>query len=237
MPDDIDLKQAFDRAAGSAPYAPAALAGLRTRIRKAHQRRALARGGAGLLGVVAVGGVIMNIGGDGSGTEVAVTGPGASDTSGLTSTTFASTTVASTSFTSTSGPTVSTGASTTPTVTVASSSSAPTTGSVTTAGNSIPATTVVPTTRPSVGQVAVFTAEGGTIVVDYTSNAMTLTSVAANPGWTVAESRAQPDDIEVRFENEDGDDSRIRVRLVDGQPEQDDDRSGPGGDDDSSGEG
>ncbi len=109
MPDDIDLKQAFDRAAGSPPNAPAALAGVRTRIRKAHQRHAFARGGAGLLGVVAVGGVIMNIGGDGSGTEVAVTG--ASDTSGLTSTTFASTT-----FPSTSGPTVSTGASTTPTV-------------------------------------------------------------------------------------------------------------------------
>jgi hypothetical protein len=238
MPDDIDLKQAFDRAAGSAPYAPAALAGLRTRIRKAHQRRALARGGAGLLGVVAVGGIIMNIGGDGSGTEVAVTGPGASDTSGLTSTTFASTTFGSTTFTSTSGPTVSTGASTTPTVTVASSSSAPTTGSVTTIDPSIPGTfELVPTTRPGGLQAAVFTSEGGTIVVDYTSNAMTLTSVAANPGWTVAESRANPDDIDVRFEDEDGDESRIRVRLIDGRPVQDEDGQGPGGDEDSSGEG
>ena len=80
---------------------------------------------------------------------------------------------------------------------------------------------------------------------------MTLTSVTADPGWTVAESRARPDDIEVRFEDEDGDDSRIRVRLVDGRPEQDDGQQGPGGggpggegpsgdessDDDSSGEG
>ena len=70
MPDnEIDLKRAFDRAGGSAPSAPAALAGLRTRIRKAHQRHAVARGGAGLLGLVAVGGVIMNIGGDDSGTD------------------------------------------------------------------------------------------------------------------------------------------------------------------------
>jgi hypothetical protein len=85
--------------------------------------------------------------------------------------------------------------------------------------------------------VAVFTAEGGTIVVDHTSRAMTLTSVAANPGWTVAETRARPDDIEVRFENQDGDDSRIRVRLVDGRPEQEGDRRGPGGpDDDNSGD-
>ncbi|RPI11137.1 MAG: hypothetical protein EHM63_02130, partial [Actinobacteria bacterium] len=183
MPDnEVDLKRAFDRAGGSAPSAPAALAGLRTRIRKAHQRRAVARGSAGVLGLVAVGGVIMNIGGDDSGTDVAVTGRNPSDSSLFTSTTLAAT----------SAP----GASTTPTATFASSSSAPpssasssaatstestpapTTGAVTTSDGSMPATTVfVPTTRLSVGQVAVFTAEGGTIVVDYTSSAMTLTSV------------------------------------------------------------
>jgi hypothetical protein len=226
MPDDIDLKQAFDRAAGSAPNAPAALAGLRTRIRKAHQRRALARGGAGLLGVVAVGGVIINIGGDGSGTEVALTGPGPSDSSGLTSTTFAST----------SAPTVSSEPLTTntvaPSASAPSSSAAPTLPPV---DSSIPGTfELVPTTRPGGLQAAVFTSAGGTIVVDYTSNAMTLTSVTADPGWTVAESRAKPDDIEVRFEDEDGDESTIRVRFVDGRPVQDEERQGPGGDDEPS---
>jgi hypothetical protein len=224
MPEnDIDLKHAFDRAAGSAPSAPAALSGLRTRIRRAHQRRVLARGGAGLLGVVAVGGVIMNVGGDGSDTEVLSTGPPASDSSALTSTPLGSTTTAV-------APSSSAAIS-------AAATPAPTTASPT-RGSSPPGTTVVPTTAPIAGQVAVFTAEGGTIVVDYTSSAMTLTSVAANPSWTVAETRAQPDDIEVRFENEDGDDSRIRVRLVDGEPEQDEGRQGPrdSNDDDSSGD-
>ena len=176
MPDnEIDLKQAFDRAGGSAPSAPAALAGLRTRIRKAHQRRAVARGGAGLLGLVAVGGVIMNIGGDGPGTEVAVTGPSPSDSSRLTSTTLASTSAPGIdhpdrTFTSTSAPTSLDSGVDDANRHGCVDSSAPTTGSVTTSDSSIPATTVfVPTTRPSVGQVAVFTAEGGTIVVDYTS--------------------------------------------------------------------
>ena len=76
MPDDIDLKQAFDRAAGSAPNAPPRSWGCgRASARPTSDARS-ARGGAGLLGVVAVGGVIMNIGGDGSGTDVAVDGRG-----------------------------------------------------------------------------------------------------------------------------------------------------------------
>ncbi len=245
MPDDIDLKHAFDRAAGSAPNAPAALAGLRTRIRKAHQRRALARGGAGLLGVVVVGGVIMNVGGEGSGTEVAVTGPGATDSSGLTSTTFASTSAA-TSTLSSGSTTTDTTTVINPTNTVAPTASLPPSSATSpspTIDASAPTTIeLVPTTKPGGLQAAVFTTEGGTIVVDYTSSAMTLTSVTAQPGWTVAESQARPDDIEVRFEDEDGDESRIRVRLVDGRPVQDEQRQGPGrdkdpSDDDSSGEG
>ena len=57
MEDDY-LLELFQRAAGDEPAAPEALAVLRPRIRRAQRRRAAVRGGAGLVVLVVLEGLI-----------------------------------------------------------------------------------------------------------------------------------------------------------------------------------
>ena len=52
----------------------------------------------------------------------------------------------------------------------------------------------------------------------YTSRAMTIVQVVPAPGWTVKETTADPEEIEVQFERS-GEDSSIHVRLVGGTPQ------------------
>ncbi len=56
--DESNVKQMFQRAAGEQPSADDALARIRPQIRRAHQRRAAVRGGAGLIGMVALGAIV-----------------------------------------------------------------------------------------------------------------------------------------------------------------------------------
>jgi hypothetical protein len=49
---------------------------------------------------------------------------------------------------------------------------------------------------------------------------MTLLEVTPAPGFTVGETEAQPDEIQVEFKRADGEDAGIHLRLVDGVPEQ-----------------
>ena len=63
--DESDVNQMFQRAAGGDPSADDALARIRPRIRRAHQRRAAVRGGVGLVGVVALGAIVARSGNDG----------------------------------------------------------------------------------------------------------------------------------------------------------------------------
>lgn len=67
-------------------------------------------------------------------------------------------------------------------------------------------------------QTATFADKGGTLEVTYTPNAMTIVQVVPASGWTVKETSADPDEIEVQFERG-GDDSKIHIRLVGGVPQ------------------
>ncbi len=64
--DETNVKQMFQRAAGEEPSADDALARIRPQIRRAHQRRAAVRGGAGLVGVIALGAIVARSGDDGA---------------------------------------------------------------------------------------------------------------------------------------------------------------------------
>ena len=64
--DESNVNQMFQQAAGDEPSADEALARIRPRIRRAHQRRAAVRGGAGLVGVVALGAMLARSGPDGA---------------------------------------------------------------------------------------------------------------------------------------------------------------------------
>ena len=64
--DESNVKQMFQRAAGEEPSADDALARIRPRIRRAHQRRAAVRGGAGLVGVIALGAIVARSGDEGA---------------------------------------------------------------------------------------------------------------------------------------------------------------------------
>jgi hypothetical protein len=69
------VNQMFQRAAGKEPSADDALARIRPQIRRAHQRRAAVRGGAGLVGVVALGAILVRSG-DASANHLRVAGTG-----------------------------------------------------------------------------------------------------------------------------------------------------------------
>ncbi|HMK13140.1 MAG TPA: hypothetical protein VK461_16240, partial [Acidimicrobiales bacterium] len=73
--DERDLKAMFDEAAGSGHSVEGALSAVRPRIRRAHQRRVVARGGAGVLGLLVFGGLVTRTGrGAPDGQKVASTG-------------------------------------------------------------------------------------------------------------------------------------------------------------------
>jgi len=61
-----------------------------------------------------------------------------------------------------------------------------------------------------------FTVSGGTVTVDVENGVLSLVSATPNPGFTLDKSEVQPDRVEVEFKGADVD-SRVRVRIEDGQ--------------------
>ena len=59
---------------------------------------------------------------------------------------------------------------------------------------------------------------GGQVTVRVDGGALVLLGVQPTPGYTVAEQKVQPSEIEVRFENASAR-TRIRLRLKDGAVE------------------
>jgi hypothetical protein len=61
-----------------------------------------------------------------------------------------------------------------------------------------------------------FTVSGGTVTVDVENGVLSLVSATPNPGFTVDKSEVESDRVEVEFKGADVD-SRVRVRIEDGQ--------------------
>jgi hypothetical protein len=92
----------------------------------------------------------------------------------------------------------------------------PNTTPVTTPG-ATSATTPTPTAVPDPGTNSTHRSDGGSIVVRFQNRQLSLISSAPATGFTATVHANKPDDVEVRFRNRDGDETRVRVRVVDGR--------------------
>jgi hypothetical protein len=92
----------------------------------------------------------------------------------------------------------------------------PNTTPVTTPG-ATSATTPTPTAVPDPGTNSTHRSDGGSIVVRFQNGQLSLISSAPATGFTATVHANKPDDVEVRFRNRGGDETRVRVRVVDGR--------------------
>jgi hypothetical protein len=227
--DDFDLGRRLRDAAGSEPDLTVAHDAVRHRVVRARRRRMAAVSGAAAAVVASIG-LVAALGNEGEGRiETLESSPSVSQTVPV-STDEASTTTADGP--TTSNPPGSTTASTVPQptapgVTTMPSGPAPTLAPTTLPGQDDPTTTstVTPTTTPiSVDTTTAAPADitqpfdsiGGSIVVRLSGGQMTLVSTSATTGYDTELHTEKPDDIEVRFRSGDAE-SRIRIRLIDGQ--------------------
>jgi hypothetical protein len=81
-----------------------------------------------------------------------------------------------------------------------------------------PATNPSLTVAPDPGSNSTYSSDGGRVTVRFQNGQLSLVSYSPVPGFAATVHTNKPDDIEVRFSSDD-DDSRIRVRVVDGRIE------------------
>jgi hypothetical protein len=219
---DDELSRALGRSLDTIPVADpdAALARVTARSRVVRRRRIAVRAGAGVAVVAVVGAVWLGARPPGSTQVDTVDSPSIATaprpgTEGTRPTTPVTT----------AGPasTVATSAvAKTPTSAVPSSATA-TTASV--IGGSAPAATAgsvapptaAPTTQgppPSSGPQT-YGGVGGQVTVRVDAGNLVLVAVRPSPGYAVTEQKAEPDDVEVRFEGASGR-TRVRIRMEDG---------------------
>jgi hypothetical protein len=232
--DDEFIAELFERAAGDGPNATEALARVQPRIRRAHRRRAVLRGSAGLVVLVVLGSLVSRTThqpservhvGD-AGTTVPID---SSATSAAPSTTVPHvaepqtppaapvTTVNANPAQSASGEAAA----------APHSSPAPSASEAPAAGakppSKLPAgAPTTPAPAPAAGappasapppQVTSFDGQGGTVEVKYTDTSMDIASVSPSPGWSVADTKSDGASIEVKFESGDGSATGIEVHL------------------------
>jgi len=215
--DDLDraLSAGLADLAPAEPDATSALTALRPRMQRARTRHRVLQGSA-LAGVVLVLGIGVALAAPSDKrAQVQVTNPSTVentvDRSRSTSTTApASTTVPASVTVSSNDPGTST-----PVSGPSPTAAPPATTPVTT-----PVTTPAPTVAPDPGTNYTYTAEGGRVTVRFQNGRLSLVSYPAGAGFTATVHTNTPDDIEVRFRNDD-DESRIRVRVVNGRIEED----------------
>ena len=241
MVEDEYIAELFERAAGDTPAASEALARVRPRIRRAHRRRAVMRGSAGLAVLVVLGGLISQTT-DQPSQHVQVGDTATTEAIESTTTSIAPSTtlpaepqspaadvtaVASgeSGFSGGSG-----SGSTAPAAPTSASapSSAPAAASPAKPTAAKPATTA-PANTPASGsggspaaaspQVTSFDGQGGSVEVQYTDTSMNLQAVSPSPGWSVADTKSDGASIEVTFQSNDGSATGIEVHLDDaGRP-------------------
>jgi hypothetical protein len=240
MVEDDYLLEIFERAAGDPPSARAALEQLRPRIRRAHRRRAVMRGSAGLVVLVVLGGLLSQTTSQPS-QHVRVGDTGTTAAIDSTSTSLAPSTTleapeppqtpAASVTTIVSGTAGDGGGSGSATAAPATSTAAP--SSAPASAPAKPAATKPATKSPasapaggSAGspsvaapQVTSFDGQGGSVEVQYTDTSMNLQAVSPSPGWSVADTKSDGASIEVTFQSDDGSATGIEVHLDDaGRP-------------------
>lgn len=237
--DDVFIAELFERAAGDVPSATEALARVQPRIRRAHRRRAVVRGSAGLIVLVVLGSLVsrtthqpserVHVG------DASTTVPIDSSNSSVAPSTvlphaaepqtppaaLATTVASDPAQVAGGGAAVAPHASPAPTAPVTSAAgakaapakppaSAPTTAAPAPAA---PSSSALPP------QVTSFDGQGGTVEVKYTDTSMDIESVSPSPGWSVADTKSDGASIEVKFESGDGSATGIEVHLdADGKP-------------------
>lgn len=236
--DDEFIAELFERAAGDAPSAGEALARVRPRIRHAHRRRAAMRGSAGLIALVALGGLVsrtthqpserVRVGDTGTTAVAESTSTSVSPSSTLPSEVGPQTPPAAPATTVASNPAATIGGpaaapqSAAPQraapTSVAAAKPAPTAKSPATTAPKAPASTSTasvagasPSAPPP--QVTSFDGQGGTVEVKYTDTSMEVESVSPSPGWSVADTKSDGASIEVTFQSDNGSNTGIEVHL------------------------
>jgi hypothetical protein len=218
---DDELTRALGRSLDTIPVGDpdAALARVTARSRVVRRRRIAVRAGATLAVAAVVGAVWLGARPPGS-TQVDTVDspsiataprPGTDGTSPAAPATTGPTSTAATSV-----------ATTAPTSAVPSSAAAPSTPAVNSGGPAPTAATVAPPTAapttqsppPSSGPQT-FGGLGGQVTVRVDAGNLVLVSVRPSAGYAVAEQKADPDDVEIRFEGTAGR-TRVRVRLANG---------------------
>jgi hypothetical protein len=207
----------LDRALGSglAGLAPdpgdpdAVLASLRPRLRRARTRHRVARASTLIAALVFLGSAAAVATNRGTTGHVSVAAP-KTTTSSRGARTHASTTTASAPRPTTSLPPRGTDSSSTTLRVVAPPASSDRSGPAAHSPSGS-TTTVAPT-----ASVHTYSSPGGTLTVRYRPGALTIVSYHATPGYTAEVSSAQPDDIEVRF-SDDEHEFQIRVRVDNGK--------------------
>jgi hypothetical protein len=248
MVEDDYILEIFERAAGDPPSASVALEELRPRIRRAHRRRAAMRGSAALVVLVLLGGLVSNTTSHPS-REVRVGGVDTTVAFDSTTTVAPSTTVptpaAGHGGSSSAGATRSgdelagvpggeevAGAqahkreSATPAPNVeptsanGSTPSTPPSGQASSGGAVTSMSASESTPSSPAPQTTSFDGEGGTIEVQYTETSMNLAAVLPSPGWSVAQTKLDGQDIAVSFVSESGNGNSddINVHLDGGAP-------------------
>ena len=230
--DDFDLGRRLRDAAGAEPDMAAARDRVQHRVTRARRRRVAAVSGAAAAVVVSIG-LVASLGNEGgnridtadSGPTVSEIVPASTDGTSTTivddSTTIVpagpTTTLAGAVPSTAPGQTTPSSPTTVPTVAPTSAPSAPPDDGSTTV-ETAPSSTGgdTTTTTPSIDETQPYNSLGGSIVVQLSGGQMTLVSTAAAAGYDTERHTEKPDDIEVRFRSADAE-SRIRVRLVNGQ--------------------
>jgi len=232
--DDAFIAELFERAAGDVPSATEALARVQPRIRRAHRRRVVVRGSAGLIVLVVLGSLVsrtthqpaerVRVGDEGTTVPV-----DSSNSSVVPSTAVPhaaepqtppaapATTVASApAQVAGGGAAVAPHGSPAPTTPVSSAAAgakaAPPKPTATAPTTAAPAATAPSSSAPP-PQVTSFDGQGGTVEVKYTDTSMDIESVSPSPGWSVADTKSDGASIEVKFESGDGSATGIEVHL------------------------
>ena len=232
--DDVFIAELFERAAGDVPSATEALARVQPRIRRAHRRRAVVRGSAGLIVLVVLGSLVsrtthqpserVHVGDagttvpiDSSNSSVAAVDGGAARSRTADSARRArhDGRVRTRRRSQAAGQP--------PRRTarlhrlrqsplLAGAKAAPPKPPASAPTTAAPAPAAPSSSAPP-PQVTSFDGQGGTVEVKYTDTSMDIESVSPSPGWSVADTKSDGASIEVKFESGDGSATGIEVHL------------------------
>jgi hypothetical protein len=229
---DHDLERRLRAAAGADPDVAAARQAIAGRVVRARRRRVAVVSGATAALIVSIG-VVATVGNDDQRRIQSATPPTDSVTVDVSDPSTTATLPSTTSGSTQSATTVTVPTTSLPTATpvVPSVSASPTTVlpggeapapptsttiDTSSTSSTAPPTSTEPTAPPPADVTETFPSLGGTITVRLSGGQLQLLSVIPADGYETERQIEKPDDVEVRFVSGNAE-SRIRVRIIDGQ--------------------